>query len=142
MGAACIAEITPFKCALPKRSLANAIRRVRVKSTPLLSFILFVAGMLGCSWISFRFGQSLASVGFLYLVFVVFAAIYGGFWRATLLSFLSVTCLDYFFSELSFSFRAGIGPDRIGCLRANSSGHHSAFESRPAQDSRGTGREP
>src|ERR1700683_4064452 len=104
MGAAGIAEITPVKCARPNRSLANAVRSVRVKNTPLLSFVLLVAGILGCTWISFRFGQDLASVGFLYLVFVVLAAVYGGVWQATLLSVISVACLDYFFDEPIFSF--------------------------------------
>src|SRR5580704_17045366 len=105
MGAAGIAEITPVKRARPNRSLTNAVRKVCVKSTPLLSFVLLVIGILGCTWISFRFGQNLASVGFLYLVFVVLAAVYGGFWQATLISLLSVACLDYFFNEPIFSFR-------------------------------------
>jgi two-component system, OmpR family, sensor histidine kinase KdpD len=113
MGAAGIAEITPVKRARPNRSLTNAVRKVCVKSTPLLSFVLLVAGILGCTWISFRFGQNLASVGFLYLVFVVLAAVYGGFWQATLISLLSVGCLDYFFSEPIFSFRVGRVSDWI-----------------------------
>jgi two-component system sensor histidine kinase KdpD len=55
--------------------------------------------------VSFRLSQDLASVGFLYLVFVVLAAVYGGFWQATLISVLSVASLDFFFSEPVFSFR-------------------------------------
>jgi two-component system sensor histidine kinase KdpD len=109
MGAASIVEIAPIERARPVRSLANAVRGGRAKNTPLLSFVLAVGGILGCTWISFRFGQNLASVGFLYLVFVVLAAVYGGFWQATLISLISVACLDYFFSEPIFSFRV----DRI-----------------------------
>ena len=109
MGAAGLAEIAPIERARPNRSLASAVRGVRVKSTPLLSFVLLVVGIVGCTWISFRLGQNLASVGFLYLVFVVLAAVYGGFWQATLISLISVACLDYFFSEPIFSFRV----DRI-----------------------------
>src|SRR5580700_6637197 len=109
MGAASIVEIASIERARPVRSLANAVRGGRAKNTPLLSFVLAVGGTLGCTWISFRFGQNLASVGFLYLVFVVLAAVYGGFWQATLISLISVACLDYFFSEPIFSFRV----DRI-----------------------------
>src|ERR1700732_5197061 len=84
--------------------LANGIRTVRAKCVPLLPCFLSLAGVFGCTWISFRLNQNLASVGFLYLVFVVLAAVYGGFWQATLISVLSVTCLDYFFNEPIFSF--------------------------------------
>jgi len=61
-------------------------------------------GVLLCTWISFRLGQNLASVGFFYLVCVVLAAVYGGFWQATFISVISVACLDYFFNEPIFSF--------------------------------------
>jgi two-component system sensor histidine kinase KdpD len=43
-------------------------------------------------------------VGFLYLIFVVLAAVYGGFWQATLISVIAVACLDYFFDDPIFSF--------------------------------------
>lgn len=58
-----------------------------------------------CTMTTFRLRQDLASVGFLYLVFVVLAAVYGGFWQATIISVFSVASLDYFFSEPVFSFR-------------------------------------
>jgi two-component system sensor histidine kinase KdpD len=38
---------------------------------------------------------------------VVLAAVYGGFWQATLISVVSVACLDYFFNEPIFSFSVG-----------------------------------
>jgi len=41
---------------------------------------LSLAGLVICTWLSFRFGQSFAFTGFLYLVLVVLAALYGGFW--------------------------------------------------------------
>src|ERR1700688_4644850 len=53
---------------------------------------------------SFRLGQNLGAVGFLYLMFVVLAAVYGGFWQATLISVIAVACLDYFFDDPIFSF--------------------------------------
>jgi two-component system sensor histidine kinase KdpD len=84
--------------------LAILIRNVRAKCVPLAPWVLSLAGVLACTWISFRLGQNLASAGFLYLVFVVLAAVYGGFWQATLISVISVACLDYFFDEPIFSF--------------------------------------
>jgi two-component system sensor histidine kinase KdpD len=77
---------------------------VRAKFVPLVPCFLSLAGVLVCTWVCFRLGQNLASVGFLYLVFVVLAAVYGGFWTATLISVISVGCLDYFFDEPIFSF--------------------------------------
>ena len=74
---------------------------------PLLPCLLSLAGVCGCTWVCFHLGQPLASVGFLYLVFVVLAAVYGGFWQATLLSVISVACLDYFFDDPIFSFSVG-----------------------------------
>lgn len=67
--------------------------------------LLCLAGVFASTWFSFRFGHDLAAAGFLYLVFVVLAAVYGGFWQATLLSVVSVACLDYFFTVPFFSFR-------------------------------------
>src|SRR5579872_5069452 len=74
------------------------------KVAPTLPCLLSLAGICVCTWICFHLGIHLASVGFLYLVFVVLAAVYGGFWQATLLSVISVACLDYFFDDPIFSF--------------------------------------
>jgi two-component system sensor histidine kinase KdpD len=63
-----------------------------------------VIAVLACTWVSFRLHQDLASVGFLYLVIVVLAAVYGELWQATAVSILSVACLDYFFDAPVFSF--------------------------------------
>jgi two-component system sensor histidine kinase KdpD len=71
---------------------------------PLLPCLFSLAGVAACTLISFRLGQNLGSAGFLYLVFVVLAAVYGGFWQATLISLVSVACLDFFFDEPIFSF--------------------------------------
>src|SRR5579871_3177071 len=84
--------------------LPNVVRAVRTQFAPWLPCFLALVGLLGCTWISFRFGENLASVGFFYLVFVVMAAVYGGFWQATLISVISVACLDFFFEEPIFSF--------------------------------------
>jgi two-component system sensor histidine kinase KdpD len=77
---------------------------VPAKFVPLLLCLLSLAGICGVTWICFHLGTHLASVGFLYLVFVVLAAVYGGFWQATLLSVISVASLDYFFDDPIFSF--------------------------------------
>src|ERR1700722_20152366 len=96
MGATNAARLATHECASPAAGLAKVV--------PLLPCLLSLVGMCGCTWVCFHLGQPLASVGFLYLVFVVLAAVYGGFWQATLLSVISVTCLDYFFDEPIFSF--------------------------------------
>lgn len=66
--------------------------------------MLCLAGLGACTWLSFSAGQSFAFTGFLYLVLVVLAAMYGGFWQATLISVAAVACLDYFFIPPIFSF--------------------------------------
>ena len=78
---------------------------MRTKCVRLGPCFLSLAGVLACTWISFRFDQNLATAGFLYLVCVVLAAVYGGIWQATLISVISVGCLDYFFNAPIFSFR-------------------------------------
>jgi two-component system sensor histidine kinase KdpD len=79
----------------------------RSNSTRLLPCLLSLAGVSLCTWISFRLGLNLGAVGFLYLVFVVLAAVYGGFGQATLISVMAVAGLDYFFDEPIFSFSVG-----------------------------------
>src|ERR1700756_240137 len=68
-----------------------------------LPCLLSLFGVCLCTWISFQLHQNLGAVGFLYLVFVVLAAVYGGFWQATLVSIVSVASLDYFFNPPIFS---------------------------------------
>jgi two-component system sensor histidine kinase KdpD len=65
---------------------------------------LCIAGVGFCTWASFGIGQGFAFTGFLYLVFVVLAALYGGFRSATLVSLLSAACLNYFFIPPILSF--------------------------------------
>lgn len=72
-----------------------------------LPCLLSLAGVVVCTWISFRLGLILGTVGFLYLIFVVLAAFYGGFRQATLVSVIAVACLDYFFDQPIFSFSVG-----------------------------------
>jgi two-component system sensor histidine kinase KdpD len=85
----------------------HAISRARMSLVPLLPGFLSLAGLAACTFISYRLGLNLASAGFLDLVFVVLAAVYGGFWQATVISVISVACLDYFFDEPIFSLTVG-----------------------------------
>jgi two-component system sensor histidine kinase KdpD len=65
---------------------------------------LALAGVAISTWLSFRFGQSFAFTGFLHLILVVFAAMYGGFLQATLISVVAAACLNYFFVPPIYSF--------------------------------------
>jgi two-component system sensor histidine kinase KdpD len=65
---------------------------------------LALIGVAISTWLSFRFDQSFAFTGFLHLVLVVLAAMYGGFWQATVTSVAAAACLNYFFVPPIFSF--------------------------------------
>jgi len=71
---------------------------------PALPGALALLAVVVCTWGSFRLGQSFAFTGFLYLVFVVLAALYGGFWQATVISIAAAACLNYYFVPPIFSF--------------------------------------
>jgi len=79
-------------------------RKLRRKLLPALPGGLALVGVAVCTWGSFRIGQTFAFTGFLYLVIVVLAAVYGGFWQATVISVAAATCLNYFFVPPVFSF--------------------------------------
>jgi len=85
--------------------LSAALRGASERFAALLPCFLALAGIGAVTWICFRLGLTLGSVGFVYLAFVVLAALYGGFWQATFVSLVSVSCLDYFFDAPVFSFR-------------------------------------
>jgi two-component system sensor histidine kinase KdpD len=65
---------------------------------------LALAGVALSTWASFRLDQSFAFTGFVHLVIVVLAAVYGGFWQATFVSAVAAACLNYFFVPPIFSF--------------------------------------
>jgi len=75
----------------------------RIRQSSFLDSLFCLAGVAASTWVLFRLHQNLASVGFVYLVFVVLAAVRGGFWQATVVSVISVACLDYFFNPPIFS---------------------------------------
>jgi two-component system, OmpR family, sensor histidine kinase KdpD len=57
-----------------------------------------------CTFLAFHFRLHLATMGFLYLILVIGAAIRGGFWFATVTSVASALCLNYLFTPPVFSF--------------------------------------
>ena len=77
---------------------------LKVRLVPGLPFWLSLAAIAASTWVSFRLDQSFAFTGFLHLVIVVLAAVYGGFWQATFISVVAATCLNYFFVPPIFSF--------------------------------------
>jgi two-component system, OmpR family, sensor histidine kinase KdpD len=107
MGATNVVRVGTPEGARLSEGWANMPRRAYAQLALLLPCFLSLVGVAACTLISFRLGQNLASAGFLYLVFVVLAAVYGGFRQATLVSVISVACLDFFFDEPIFSFTVG-----------------------------------
>ena len=88
--------------------LSAALRGASERCATLLPCFLTLVGVGAVTFICFRLGLSLGSVGFIYLALVVPAAVYGGFWQATVVSLVSVSCLDYFFDAPVFSFRVDL----------------------------------
>jgi len=86
------------------RSVAGAMRNWKRQFLSVMPAALALAGVAICTWGSFRLGQSSAFPGFLYLVFVVLAALYGGLRQATVVSIVAAGCLNYYFVPSIFSF--------------------------------------
>ena len=112
------------------RCRVSALRKV----VPILPCLLSLAGICGCTWMCFRLGTHLASVGFLYLVFVVLAAVYGGFWQATLLSVISVALSRLLLRRSHFQLQRGASFQLGGVrrIRVHRFGDHSALQPRAA----------
>ncbi len=98
----------PLECGPFPRSgmgATNLVRKAAWSSHARnLSLSLSLLGVAACTWGSFHFGQGFAFTGFLYLVLVVLAALYGGFWQATVVSVAAAACLNYFFVPPIYSF--------------------------------------
>jgi two-component system, OmpR family, sensor histidine kinase KdpD len=80
------------------------LRKARANVRGFRALSSALAGMAVCTWLAFHAGLNLATAGFLYLVFVVLAAVYGGFWEATVTSIMAALCLDYLFTQPLFKF--------------------------------------
>jgi two-component system, OmpR family, sensor histidine kinase KdpD len=87
------------------QELSGWVHGTRAKLGGLKALCAGLIGMAVCTWLGFHAGLNLASSGFLYLVLIVLAAVYGGIWEATIASFVAVMCLDYFFVPPLFTFR-------------------------------------
>lgn len=86
------------------RNIAGLVRDWKARLSPALPAAFALAAVAACTWGSFRLGQTSAFAGFLYLVVVVLAALYGGFWQATVISIAAAACLNYYFVPPIFSF--------------------------------------
>jgi two-component system sensor histidine kinase KdpD len=89
---------------LSEGARAGLLRRLNSRAAAALPGGLALAGVAVVTWASFALGQSFAFTGFVYLVPVVLAALYGGFVQATLISVAASACLNYFFVPPIFSF--------------------------------------
>ena len=69
-----------------------------------MPFSWTVLGVSALTLISLRLGLNVPTVGFLYLIIVVFSAANGGFWSGSLTSIVAAVCLDYFFVPPIFHF--------------------------------------
>jgi len=56
-----------------------------------------VGALIALTCIAYELRVNLSTAGFLYLLVVVIASVVSGFWEATVVSLLAVTCLNYFF---------------------------------------------
>ena len=77
------------------------IKSLRAQLTP---FCWAVLGIAFITWAGLRLGLNPLTAGFLYLIMVVLASAYGGFWSGTLTSLVATTCLDFFFIPPVFHF--------------------------------------
>ena len=62
------------------------------------------AGLASVTCFGVLLHLDLTSVSFLYLLVVIAAALYGGFWQASIVSALAALCLTFFFIPPAFSF--------------------------------------
>jgi two-component system, OmpR family, sensor histidine kinase KdpD len=77
--------------------------RRRIRNT-CIRFAIGIAAALSITWIAFRFHFNLSSATSLHLLLVTAIALRWSFVEASVVSLLSVVCLDYFFTEPLFKF--------------------------------------
>jgi two-component system sensor histidine kinase KdpD len=80
----------------------------------------------------------LATTSFVYLLLVVFTALFFGFWQASLISLLAVGCLDFFFTRPVFRFEISNPRDWLALVAFQATalviGRLSAKELRSARE--------
>jgi len=88
-----------------------------VKRLPsLLVFGGALAAVALSTWLGFWLRIGLATTGSIYLVLVVVTAVYGGFWTATAISVVAVSCLNYYFVPPIFTFTVTSAEDKVALL--------------------------
>jgi two-component system sensor histidine kinase KdpD len=78
--------------------------RIRSFLPQLMPFCWSALGITVVTWLALRLGLNPLTGSFLYLIMVVLAAAYGGFWSGTLTSIVAATCLDFFFLPPIYHF--------------------------------------
>src|ERR1700736_2115608 len=63
-----------------------------------------IAAALSMTWVAYRFHFNLSSATSIHLFLVTVIALRWGFFEASVVSLLSVACLDYFFTQPLFAF--------------------------------------
>jgi len=96
--------VPPYRPFAIPRAASRLFNKLVAGAAGALPGGLALAGVAVTTWVSFRFDQSFAFTGFVQLVLVVLAALYGGFWQATFISVTAAACLNYFFVPPVFSF--------------------------------------
>jgi two-component system sensor histidine kinase KdpD len=87
-----------------------AIRKIFRALYQIRGFRLIFQCLAACTGIAlltyfgFVLRVNLTTISLLYLVIVIAAALYFGFWQASLTSLLAAACLDFFFAEPIFHF--------------------------------------
>jgi two-component system sensor histidine kinase KdpD len=72
---------------------------------------------LGASTVAaFQLHWNLAATSSLYLLVTVFVSVFAGFWEATAVSLLAVTCLNYYFVPPIFTFHVGDSGDWVALV--------------------------
>jgi two-component system, OmpR family, sensor histidine kinase KdpD len=83
------------------------------KLSPLVVFVGALAAVALSTWLGWRLQLGVATTGSIYLVVVVVTAVYSGFWTATAISVVAVSCLNYFFVPPIFTFTVTSAEDKV-----------------------------
>lgn len=89
---------------LPLKEGAGWPRGAQPTRAWLAPFGWSVLGIAFITWLALRIGLNVLTGGFLFLIVVVLAATFGGFWSGTLTSIVAATCLDFFFLPPLYRF--------------------------------------
>jgi PAS domain-containing protein len=75
-------------------------------------------GLVLVTYVCFRLGLNLTTVGFAYLILIALLALVGSFIGSVVLSIVAVGCLNYFFTLPLFSFRVDYPQDALAIVLA------------------------